>query len=109
MRMLHVYAGNLFGGVERMLLSQAQLQEIAGWQQEFALCFEGRLSDGLRRAGATLTKLPQVRVSRPLSVLQGRAALSRLLLKRRFDAVICHGIWAYCIFARAIISAGRPP
>jgi len=49
MRVLHVAAGNLYGGVERIL------EEIArhvppGSRHEFALSFEGRLSSGLDAA-----------------------------------------------------------
>ena len=45
MRALHVVAGNLYGGVERIAVEIASGQTT--WQHEFALCFEGRLQEEL--------------------------------------------------------------
>jgi glycosyltransferase involved in cell wall biosynthesis len=108
MRILHVYSGNLFGGVERMLISLAGLRG-SDFQHAFALCFEGRLATALRKADAQLSILPAARIARPLSVLRTRAALKRQMRAGNFDAVICHGIWSYCVFGPAIAQAGRRP
>ena len=108
LNVLHVYSGNLFGGVERMLISLATLGASPD-RSHFALCFEGRLSRALQTAGAPVTFLAPVRLRNPLSALRARRALDRLLGARNFDAVICHSIWTYCIFAAVVARTGRGP
>jgi glycosyltransferase involved in cell wall biosynthesis len=105
---LHVYSGNLFGGVERMLISVATMDG-AEWRSHFALCFEGRLSRTLHFQGSPTTQLGPVRLRNPLSALRARRALKRLLRKQHFDAVVCHSIWTYCIFAPTIARRGLAP
>lgn len=100
---LHVYSGNLFGGVERMLISLATQNAP---QPHFALCFEGKLSRALAAAGAPVTFLDPVRLRNPLSVIRARQALERLLRSRQFDAVVCHSIWVYSIFASVVRRSG---
>jgi glycosyltransferase involved in cell wall biosynthesis len=96
MRVLHVAAGNLYGGVERILEEIAR-HAPAGSRHEFALSFEGRLSGGLDAAAATRHDLGVVRFSRPLSVWRARRRLRRLLREHRFDAVIGHAPWAFAL------------
>jgi hypothetical protein len=108
MKILHLYSGNLFGGIERMLISIAGLNS-SDAEHSFAVCFEGRLSMALHQAGARVDLLPSARVSRPLSVFKARRALARLLLRERFDFVICHGIWSYCMFVRVVVAAQQAP
>jgi glycosyltransferase involved in cell wall biosynthesis len=105
MKILHLYSGNLYGGVERMLILLPEL-DAADCEHHFALCFEGKLAQVLRARGAAVEILPEARVRNPLSVWRVRATLSRLLAKQRFDAVICHSIWVYCVFAAAVTRAG---
>lgn len=108
MVILHIYSGNLFGGVERMLIS---LADVGGQsdQHSFALCFEGQLSAALSQLGAQTQFLNNPRLRNPLSILRSRKALKRTLDTRRFDRVICHGIWSYCMFAPTIRNAGHSP
>jgi glycosyltransferase involved in cell wall biosynthesis len=105
---LHVYSGNLFGGVERMLIALAGLDAV-DCRHHFALCFEGKLSRALQARGAPVEFLGPVRLRKPLSVLRARAALKRLLRARHFDAVVCHSIWAYCIFSSIVARVGGAP
>jgi len=105
---LHVYSGNLFGGVERMLLSLATLADAKN-QAHFALCFEGKLSHALRQQCAPVTLLGPVRLRKPLSALRARRRLARFLRSHDVDAVVCHSIWIYCIFASVVARAGRAP
>lgn len=108
LNVLHVYSGNLFGGVERMLISAATLDAPHG-NAHFALCFVGRLSNSLQAGGAPVTLLGPVRLRKPLSALRARRALDHLLASREFDAVVCHSIWAFCIFAPVVARAGHAP
>ncbi|WP_277881514.1 hypothetical protein [Leptolyngbya sp. FACHB-17] len=42
MKILHLYAGNLFGGIETYLVTLAKTQTLMPqMQHEFALCFRG--------------------------------------------------------------------
>src|SRR6185295_14283079 len=107
MRVLHVYSGNLFGGIEAMLLAIAR-QPAADLESEFALCFEGRLSRELTAAGARVHQLAEVRVSRPQTVRRARRALAALLSSGRFDRVICHASWSHAIFGGLVRRTGTP-
>jgi len=108
LNVLHVYSGNLFGGVERMLISVATLDG-PEWRSHFALCFDGRLSRALQAQGKPVTFLGPVRLRNPLSALRARRALRRLLIAHRFDAVVCHGIWTFCVFSPIVSGAGHAP
>ena len=99
MRVLHVYSGNLFGGIETMLLTLARLRGLCpAIESEIALVFEGRLGTELASTGITLHKLPDVRASRPLTVRIARRALADLIASRRYDRVICHAAWSQAMF-----------
>jgi hypothetical protein len=107
MRVLHVSAGNLYGGLETVLVTLARCRALSpALQCEFALCFAGRAEDELRATGATVHRLGEVRVRWPLSWLRARRALSRLIGRRGFDAVICHAPWSQAIFGPAVRAAG---
>lgn len=105
MRVLHVAAGNLYGGVERILEEIAR-HAPASSRHEFALSFEGRLAAGLDEAGAARHGLGGVRFSRPLSVWRARRRLRRLVTERRYDAVIGHAPWAFAL-AAPVVGGGR--
>ncbi|HET7694609.1 MAG TPA: glycosyltransferase family 4 protein [Vicinamibacterales bacterium] len=95
MRVLHVAAGNLYGGVERMLVEIARAAP--GARHEFAVSFEGRLSRELDAAGARRHAIGEVRFRRPLSVWLARRRLGALLRGTKYDAVVCHSPWPYAI------------
>lgn len=107
MRVLHVYSGNLFGGIETILVSVAR-HAAGDVAHEFALCFEGRLSEELRAAGAAVHALTPVRVSRPHSVRQARRRLAALLASGSWDAAIVHAPWSHALFGPTIRRAGVP-
>lgn len=109
MRILHISAGNLYGGVETVLVTLARLRAMCPeLEPEFATCFDGRAAAEIASTGTPLHILGEVRVRRPLSVLRARRRLGALLARRRFDAVICHSPWAQAIFAPAVRSADVP-
>jgi glycosyltransferase involved in cell wall biosynthesis len=98
LRVLHVNAGNMYGGIERALTTFAQYRSSdPALVQEFALCFEGRQADELREAGVDVHLLGKARFSRPWTVAAARHRLSRLLKSRRFDVVLTHGGWCQAL------------
>jgi glycosyltransferase involved in cell wall biosynthesis len=107
MRTLHVYSGNLYGGIEAILATIARAQGPRGGH-EFALCFSGRLSDELRAAGARVHALAPVRLSRPQTARTARQALAAILKRERFDRVVCHAPWSQAIFGGVARRAGTP-
>ena len=109
MKVLHVYSGNLYGGVEAMLVVLARARaSCPDMEPEFALCFDGRLARELRACGAGVHLLGAVRASRPATVLRARRALGRLLKERNPDFVMCHSAWSYSLFSTMARRAGRP-
>jgi glycosyltransferase involved in cell wall biosynthesis len=109
MRILHVYSGNLFGGIEAILVAIARAHAPRGGTvHEFALCFEGRLSAALRTAGARVHMLPSVRMSRPHTARAARQALARVIATGSFDRMVCHAPWSQAIFGGIARRAGVP-
>jgi hypothetical protein len=103
MKVLHVYSGNLFGGVETLLVTLAQQRSLCPQMQpHFALCFEGRLANELRAAGVGVHMLGKVRSSRPWTVWLARRQLDQLLRQECFDVVICHACWPQAIFGSVV-------
>ncbi len=106
MRVLHVSAGNLHGGLETLLVTLARYRALSPELEcEFAMCFAGQAEDELRAAGAMVHRLGAVRVRQPLSVLRARRALRGLIGQRGFDAVICHSPWTQAIFGPVVRAA----
>jgi glycosyltransferase involved in cell wall biosynthesis len=106
LRVLHVYSGNLYGGIETMLVTLARHRELCPeMEPHFALCFEGRLSEELTASGVPIHMLGNVRVSRPSTVRRARRALSNLFEKVDFDCVVCHAPWSQGIFGRCVKAA----
>jgi glycosyltransferase involved in cell wall biosynthesis len=118
MRVLHVHSGNLYGGVETMMLTLARASASTSARacgganpacaHEFALAFDNRIASELRGSGAIVHHLGNVRARRPLSVWRARRRLADLLVAGRYRAVICHMPWAYAIFARTVRRARLP-
>lgn len=109
MRVLHIYSGNLFGGIETMLVTFARAQVLVPeLQHEFALTFPGRLADELTAAGAEVHDLGAVRASRPHTILRSRKALNQVLGEASYDGAICHGAWPYALFASTVRRARLP-
>src|SRR5687768_1733288 len=101
MRILHLYSGNLFGGIEAILVTIAR-RSGGDARHEFALCFDGRLRTELAAAGAAVHALGAARISRPHSIRASRRALHTLLVTQRFDAAICHAPWSQAIFGTVV-------
>ncbi|RYZ40641.1 MAG: glycosyltransferase family 1 protein [Myxococcaceae bacterium] len=110
MRVLHVSSGNLYGGIETFLrtLALAGARRGGGAEHAFALCFEGRIAEELRSAGAALHLLGPAKVSRPWLVWEARRALMALLKREAFSAVVCHAAWPQALFGPVVRTAGVP-
>jgi glycosyltransferase involved in cell wall biosynthesis len=100
MRVLHVAAGNLYGGVERILVEIARVTHGVG--HEYALAFEGRLSRELDAAGGRRHGLGEARFSRPLSIWRARRRLRAVTRATEFQAVVCHAPWSYALATPAL-------
>lgn len=109
MRILHLYSGNLYGGVETVLVTLARCRALGpSLDHQFGLCFEGRLSRELIKAGARLHWLGQARCRRPWTVWRVRRALRELLRREPFDVVVCHLVWSAALFGPVVRSEGLP-
>jgi len=109
MNVLHVYSGNLFGGIETILVTLARHRHACPeLNPEVALCFEGRLSREIAAAGVLVHQLGEVRASRPQSVAGARRALARLCGARSYDVVVLHAAWSHALFAPVARKRGLP-
>ena len=109
MRVLHLYAGNLFGGIERTLLTLWRARAAApDMRPHFGLCFDAKLAHELRRDGAPLEIFDDVRLSRPWTVWRARRRVRKFLRREPFDVTVIHGLWPHAVFAPAVRRAGVP-
>ncbi|HET7231351.1 MAG TPA: glycosyltransferase [Longimicrobium sp.] len=109
MRVLHVYAGNLYGGVEAMLATFARERRLVPeMETRFVLAFEGRLARELRQAGARVDVIGAARLSRPWTVWRARRHLMAAIAGARPDVAVLHSAWTWAIFAPAVCHAGIP-
>lgn len=107
MRVLHIYSGNLYGGIERMLVTLARTQSaVPEIEHEFALAFPGRLAEELRAVGAVVHQLGAVRASRPQTIWPARRALQGIVRAGNYSGAICHGAWPHALFANTVRRAG---
>jgi len=97
---LHVHAGNRYGGIETALVTLARHRKATPLvAHHFALCFHDRLARELEAAGAAVSLLGPARVSRPWSVFRARQRLGALLAELEPDVVVHHAPWSQALFA----------
>jgi glycosyltransferase involved in cell wall biosynthesis len=109
MRVLHVYSGNLYGGIETLLQTMARMRALCpAIEPEAALCFEGRLSTELAATGVSVHRLPEARASRPQSIIRARRQLAAIIGAGRFDRVVCHAAWSQALFGGVVKRANVP-
>ena len=109
MRVLHVHSGNIYGGIETMLVQLTRSRHLCPeMETQYALCFEGRFSEELESVGARVYSLGKVRLRKPSSIFKSRRALKRLLAEERFDVIICHSAWSIVAFGPTVRSVGLP-
>jgi glycosyltransferase involved in cell wall biosynthesis len=105
MTVLHVAAGNGYGGIERMLVTLAGTPHPL-LSQHFVVAFGGRLERELLDAGAAVHRLPSPRASRPLMIWRARREFTRVLETVHPGSAIFHGAWPHAMFAAAARAAG---
>ena len=116
LQVLHLGAGNLFGGVERFLVTLARTADLApGMSPRFAFAFgDGPVRAPLATAGVTTPAVyggaanAGVRAGRPWTVWQARRRLGNLLRANRPDVVVAHAPWTLAVTAPAVRAAGLP-
>lgn len=109
LRVLHLHSGNLYGGVETLLVTLARLRHLCpGMEPHFGLCYEGRLSQELQAAAVPVHFLGAVRISRPWTSWQAQRRLREWLDQEPFDVVVCHMPWPLAIFGQTARRAGLP-
>jgi glycosyltransferase involved in cell wall biosynthesis len=107
-RILHLNAGNLYGGVESFLATLANSRELCpGMEPHFAFCYQGRSSREIQASGAAVHLLGPARISRPWTVWRARRRLRKLLRAERFDLVVCHMEWTLAVFGSVLRAAGH--
>ena len=105
MHALHVAAGNLFGGVERVARRDRDRRRRVAGRTSLRSPTTAVSSEELTERGATVHSLGEVRFSRPITLWRARRRLARLTPTSTYDAVVCHSPWAYALAAPA--SGGR--
>jgi glycosyltransferase involved in cell wall biosynthesis len=105
MTVLHVAAGNGYGGIERMLVTLAGTPHPI-LAQHFVVAFGGRFERELLDAGAAVHRLPSPRASRPLMIWRARREFTRVLESVDPGSAIFHGAWPHAMFAAAARAAG---
>jgi glycosyltransferase involved in cell wall biosynthesis len=106
-KVLHIAAGVLFGGVETLLVTLAKLRHLCTeMEPHFGLCFPGQLRDALHASSVPVHDLGLVRVSRPWTVLWARKRLKRLLQDKGIEVVVTHGMWPHAVFAPRVKRSG---
>jgi glycosyltransferase involved in cell wall biosynthesis len=105
---LHVNAGNIYGGIETLLVTLARQRTLCPeMEPSFALCFEGRLADELRSTNVPVHALEPVRMSRPWTLSRARRRLYEVMGTGDFDVVVTHGCWPHAMAASVVRRVGR--
>lgn len=90
-RVLHVTADYGLGGTEAFLACLAQNRDACpNMEAEFLMFKDGHLRQSLTAARATVHCLGEVRLRWPKRVFEARRAFRRLLMNRKFHAVVFH-------------------
>ena len=108
LRVLHVHSGNLYGGVETMLLTIARVGPAYDMESRFALSFDERFAGELRDAGAPVRILGPARVRRPWTVWSARRRLGLLVRRERPDVAVVHSGWSQSLFGPVLQEARLP-
>ncbi len=103
MKILHLTAGAMFGGVESLALTLTQAKEYgSGLVSHFGVCFEGELTQRLSERRVPWRNLGVVSWSRPWTMWKANQRLREWIQSEKFDAFVCHSCWPHAIFSRTL-------
>lgn len=109
LRVLHVANGYMYGGVETALVMLARHRAVCPFLvPEFALAFDGRLADELRKAGVGVHILGDAKEGLSRKTSEIRERLNHVLDAVACDAVICHMLMVQAIFGAIPRQRGIP-
>lgn len=108
LKVAHLCAGNLYGGVETFLESFVRYEKLAGLESRFLVGWEGRQSERLRALGAKVDFVGGARLTRPWQVIQVRRRVRALLSQCRPDVVVVHSGWTQAVMGPGAVTAGIP-
>lgn len=109
MKVLHVFPGRDYGGIQSMLVTLARDRAVCpDLQPSFALNYTGRLSEELLAAGVPVHLLGPAKSRFPWQVFRARRRLAALLRTGGFDLVVCHASWALAVYGGIVRRAGLP-
>ncbi len=99
MKVTHFYSGNLFGGLEKLLIYLKEFNQYAPeLEQKFFLCFEGTLSKNLRAIQATVEVIGKnSSLKNPISFISTGISILKYIKREKPDVFICHHFWAYAM------------
>jgi len=102
---LHLCAGNLYGGVERIVAECAADRGLCSrMSPSFGVCFEGRLAQEIDASGGECERLGPARMSRPWTILRARRRLADMLQDEPPPVVVCHSSWMLGLAAPVVRS-----
>lgn len=99
-KVIHFGAGNLFGGVEVMLITMAKYQQqCPRLDQSFAFFFDGKVANRIQKHGCRVKLFPETKIKNIFNVLRTQKAIRDHLISERPDLVVVHGQWVHFIVA----------
>lgn len=108
LRVAHLCAGNLYGGVETFLETWVSCERAAGLKSQFLIGWDGRHAEELRKLGAPVELVGGARLSRPWQVLGVRRRTQEFLARNRPDLVVVHSGWTQWVMGPPARSLGIP-
>ena len=108
LRVAHLCAGNLYGGVETLLETWVDYERRAGLESRFLIGWDGRHAEALRQRGAGVEIVGGARLSRPWQLLAVRRRIRESLLRKRPDLGVVHSGWTQWVMGPAARSLRIP-
>jgi glycosyltransferase involved in cell wall biosynthesis len=108
LKVAHLCAGNLYGGVETFLESFVRYGKQARLESWFLVGWEGRQSERLRALAAKVDLVGGARLTRPWQVMQVQRRVRAFLSRCRPDVVVVHSGWTQAVMGPGAVTVGIP-
>ena len=108
LRVAHLCAGNLYGGVETFLETWVNHERDAGLSSRFLIGWNGRHAAELRKLGAPVEVVGGARLSRPWQLLGVRRRIRESLAQDRPNLVVVHSGWTQWVMGPPARALGIP-